>query len=133
MAQIDPAWEVSMSNPTSGTLCVSNGLHLARCNPSFVWSDDSRFLAVPQFFSWFGFFRRQRLLVIWFDKHRVYASRETAWYFQPETFAGGRLVVTINPTSQRKRQVEFHVPDELPRAFAQELLVPWPQMPLRRT
>jgi hypothetical protein len=122
VAKIDPATEVSMGNPTSGTLCVSNGLHLARCNPSFVWSDDSRFLAVPQYF---GFFGRQRLLVIWFEKHRVYASRRTAWYFQPESFAAGRLVVAVNP-SGRKSQVEFQVPDELPRAFPREVWVPWP-------
>src|SRR5436190_23130627 len=78
VAQIDPAWEVSMSNPTSGILCVSNGLHIPRCNPSFIWSDDSRFLAVPHYFNQFGLIRRQRLLVIWFEKRSVYASKQSA-------------------------------------------------------
>jgi hypothetical protein len=128
VAKIDPAWEVSMSNPTSGTLCVSNGLHLARCNPSFIWSDDSRFLAVPQYFQQFGIFRRQRLLVVWFEKHRVYASRRSAWYFQPESFSAGRLVVSTNPTGRAGRtgEMEFRIPDDLPRAFPRELSVPWP-------
>src|SRR5689334_21827942 len=92
VAQIDPAYEVSMGNPTSGILCVSKGLHIERCNPSFVWSENSRFLAVPQYFNKLGVFRRQRLLVIAFEEHRVYASNISAWYYQPESFAAGQLV-----------------------------------------
>src|SRR5439155_18064411 len=64
VAEINPAWEVSMGNPTYGTLCLSAGLRLERCNPSFLWSTDSCYLAVPQFFRRFGLFRLQRLLVI---------------------------------------------------------------------
>jgi hypothetical protein len=41
--------EVSMGNPTIGTLNLSNGIGIANCNPSFVWSEDSRYLAVPPF------------------------------------------------------------------------------------
>ena len=37
-----------MGAPTSGELLISNGLKFHSCNPSIVWSDDSRFLAVPQ-------------------------------------------------------------------------------------
>ena len=122
IATIDPAWEVSMSNPTTGVLCVSNGLHLLRCNPSFIWSDDSRFLAVPQYS---GFFCRQRLLVISFEKHRVYASKKSAWYFQPESFTAGRLLVTLNPQSRRKPQLEFQIPTDLTPSF-RELWTPWP-------
>src|SRR5437588_12269071 len=107
VAQIDPATEVSMGNPTSGTLCVSNGLHLARCNPSFVWSDDSRYLAVPQYF---GFFGRQRLLIISFEEKRAFASKEREWYFQPESFSRGQLLVTINPfRSPRSRGAPIRV------------------------
>ena len=36
--------EVSMGNPTIGTLELSNGFELAGCNPSFIWSDDSKYL-----------------------------------------------------------------------------------------
>jgi hypothetical protein len=35
-ARIDPPLESSLGNPTAGVLCVSDGLHLTRCNPSFM-------------------------------------------------------------------------------------------------
>jgi hypothetical protein len=114
VAQIDPAREVSMGNPTFGLLCVTGGPHLDRCNPSFVWSDDSRYLAVPQFY---GFFNRQRLLIIAFAEKRVFASRETTWYFQPESFSGGQLIVTIEPFRRSARPVTFHIPSELATRF----------------
>jgi hypothetical protein len=65
IAQIDPAHEVSMGNPTSGLLCVTGGPHIDKCNPSFIWSDDSRYLAVPQYFRFFG---RQRVLIFSFGR-----------------------------------------------------------------
>ena len=126
VAQINPAWEVSMGNPTSGILCVSNGLHIERCNPSFLWSDDSRYLAVPRYFHKLGLFRRQRLLVIDFEKKSVYASHATAWYFQPETFSAGRLVATINPSGS-KRPIEFQIPADLTRLFTRDPWVFWPE------
>jgi hypothetical protein len=128
VAQINPAREVSMGNPTSGILCVSNGLHIERCNPSFIWSDDSRFLAVPRYFHKLGVFRRQRLLVIDFEKKSVYASNATAWYFQPETFAVGRLVATVNPF-QAKRRVEFQIPDDFSKDFKRDPWVLWAEPP----
>ena len=126
MACIDPAYEVSMGNPTSGTLCVSQGLHVLRCSPSFVWSDDSRFLAVPQYFNRLGFFVRQRLLVIAFDERRVQASRMIAWYFQPETFTGGILTVSVNPFRSKQR-IQLEVPRDFEREFTR-LHVPWPEL-----
>ena len=51
VAEIDAAYEISMGNPTCGTLRLSTGLELERCNPSFIWSDDSRYLAVPRYFN----------------------------------------------------------------------------------
>ena len=125
-ARIDPAYEVSMGNPTSGMLCVSHGLHINRCNPSFIWSDDSRFLAVPKYFFWFGIFTRQRIVVIDFSAQRVYASKMTAWYFQPETFVGGTLVGSLNPF-RSKQKVEFKIPSDLNRSF-KVIHVPWPEM-----
>ena len=86
-----------MGNPTAGTLRLSAGLEIERCNPSFVWSDDSRYLAVPVFFFRLGILRRQRVLVVDVLERQVFASRETTWYFQPESFVGGRLIVTKNP------------------------------------
>jgi hypothetical protein len=123
VARINPATEISMGNPTFGTLCVSNGLHISDCSPAFVWSDDSQFLAVPQFYRSLGFFVRQRLLVIYFRQHRVFASRMTCYYFQAETFTGGTLDAAVNPFSS-KRKVEFRIPADIERAFKM-IYVPW--------
>lgn len=144
VAQIDPTQEVSMGNPTFGLLCVTGGPHIHKCNPSFVWSDDSRYLAVPQYS---GFFGRQRVLVLSFQEKRVFASKETAWYFQPESFSGGELVVTINPfrssrtrgAPARVRRTEdwvkanpplvatFKIPAELATRFTRLQRMAWPE------
>jgi hypothetical protein len=63
IAEIDPAYEISMGNPTFGTLRLSVGLELERCNPSFIWSEDSRYLAVPRYIYRLGLFRRQRMII----------------------------------------------------------------------
>ncbi len=118
VAQIDPASEVGMSDPTFGLLCVTGGPHMERCNPSFVWSDDSRYLAVPQFH---GFLGRQRLLILVFEQKYVFASKERAWYFQPESFLGGQLIVTINPAGSA-RKMTFNIPSELSARFTR---LPW--------
>ena len=59
-AVIDDAGEVGMGAPTSGRLRLSNGLTFESCNPSLVWSSDSKYLAVPQWTP----LRNQRLLII---------------------------------------------------------------------
>ena len=125
VAQIDPAYEVSMGNPTSGLLCVTGGPHMQRCNPSFVWSDDARYLAVPQFH---GFFGRQRLLIVVFEERCVFASKEREWYFQPESFSGGQLLVKINPF-RSNREITFHIPSELSPRFTQvpQWQARWPE------
>lgn len=60
VATIADAMEIAMGGPTSGELKLSNGINREHCNPSFVWSADSRFLAVPQWTKE----RNQRLLII---------------------------------------------------------------------
>src|SRR5215217_5675959 len=75
VASIDRAFEHSMSNPTVGTLTTSNGLELPHCNPAFIWSDDSRYLAVPQWHRRFGLFLRQRLAIVDVVARTVYVSR----------------------------------------------------------
>src|SRR5258707_934020 len=123
--QIAPAYEMGMGNPTSGLLCVTGGPHMERCNPSFVWSDDSRYLAVPQFH---GFFDRQRLLIVVFEQKCVFASKERASFFQPESFSGGQLIVTMNPSGSA-RAMTFHIPSELSARFTRlpRWHVPWPK------
>jgi hypothetical protein len=51
--------EIAMGAPTSGELKVSNGLSGFNCNPSMIWSDDSIYLAVPQWSQ-----SMQRLMVL---------------------------------------------------------------------
>lgn len=66
-ASISGAGEICMGGPTCGTLVISEnrkgGQVMARvelCSPSFVWSSDSRALAVPQWRK----DRSQRLCVV---------------------------------------------------------------------
>lgn len=113
VAEIDPACEVSMGNPTHGTLKLSNGLSLPKCNPSFIWSDDSKYLAVPQFTSnWFWGIGKQRLLIIDLDNNRGWQSPKIAYYIQPETFRGGELTVILNP-SHKAKTMRFSIPKDL--------------------
>ena len=49
-----------MGAPTSGDLWISNSMTREACNPSMVWSDDSEYLAVPQWTKG----RMQRLMII---------------------------------------------------------------------
>jgi hypothetical protein len=130
VAEIAQAFEVSMSNPTVGTLRLSSGLQLDRCNPAFLWSDDSRYLAVPRYFTRFGIFRRQRLTVVDTRARRVAVSPEIAWYFQPESFTEGLLTVLKEPFHSARR-VSWKVPEHL--AGFKVLDVDWPEaaQPLR--
>ncbi len=115
MAEINPATEISMGNPTYGTLNLSNGLSLAKCNPSFIWSDDSRFLAVPQYTSnWFRSFGKQRLLIIDIGENLGWQiSPKIAYYIQPETFISGELTVTLNPARKSRKIVTYSIPKDL--------------------
>lgn len=113
VAEIDVAYEVSMGNPTCGALRLSTGLELERCNPSFIWSDDSRYLAVPRYFYRLGLFRRQRMVIIDILEQRVAAPTETAHYYQPESFSVGLLVATKEPFRSAERII-WHVPEDMP-------------------
>jgi hypothetical protein len=96
VAAIDQAFEHSMSNPTVGTLRTSDGLELTSCNPAFIWSDDSRFLAVPRWCRRFGLFRRQRLVIVDVVARAVYVSPFTYWLLLPKAFEGARLEVQVS-------------------------------------
>jgi len=105
-----------MGNPTRGTLRVAGELELDDCNAAFLWSDDSRFLAVPHFELRFGIWRRQRLVIIDFHELRAFASKATACYFQPESFEQGLLRAIREPSSARK-PIAFEVPASLETSF----------------
>ncbi len=108
------ATEVSMGNPTAGDLLLKSGLRLAMCSPAFLWSDDSRYLVVPRFFARLGFLRRQRLLLVDVRDRVGHQSRETAYYFQPESFEHGILTVTKEPFKTRA-VVRYRIPFDLDR------------------
>lgn len=112
IAEIPSTGEVSMGNPTIGTLKLSNGFVMDRCNPSFIWSDDSRYLVVPRYFRRFGLFRRQRLVLIDLVKCYVFESRKVACYFQPESFLSGQLIVTVEPHSDAT-ELKWRIPEDL--------------------
>jgi hypothetical protein len=101
-----------MGNPTIGTLEFSNGFELGGCNPSFIWSDDSKYLVVPHYFRRFGIFRRQRLVIIDVVGGSVMASRKIACYFQPESFLASELIVTVEPFSDAIK-VKWQIPQDL--------------------
>jgi hypothetical protein len=107
------ASEVSMSNPTSGTLRLSDGLQIDECNPSFIWSDDSRFLAVPQWRYFLGLQLRQRILVLDTLEHIVFASGPVAGFAQPRSFDAGVLSVIGEPTSPKPQEHTWRIPEEL--------------------
>jgi hypothetical protein len=102
-----------MSNPTSGTLRLSDGLQIERCNPSFIWSDDSRFLAVTQWRYCFGLPLRQRILIIDTAERIVYASKPLAWFLQPETFESAVLIVTGETVANASKRFTFTIPEGL--------------------
>ncbi len=85
-----------MSNPTVGTLKMSTGLEVPRCNPAFLWSDDSRYLAVPQWIRRFGLFLRQRMLIVDVNGKEVRASRFSHWLMDPKRFTDGQLELEIS-------------------------------------
>lgn len=123
IAEIPHAHEISMRNPTSGRSHLSVGLQLERCNPNFMWSDDSRYLAVPQFFSRFGLLRRQQIVVVDTLERRVLASKTTAHYFQLESFAQCILSAVKEPLGARLSE-SWVLPQDLPRFALQP--VAWP-------
>jgi hypothetical protein len=119
VAEINPAWEVSMGGPTHGTLCLSAGLHLDHCSPVFLWSADSRFLVVPRFVH--GFWRglRQHLLVVDVAERWIYRSASMAPYLQPESFVNGRLTVIRNP-HRRPTTLSWQIPGALSVQFTRK-------------
>jgi len=112
-AEIANAVEVSMSNPTIGTLLLSTELTIKDCNPSFIWSDDPNYLAVPQYSrNWFRGIGKQRLVVVDVADQKGWRSKKLAYYIQPETFCEGHLTITIEP-ARNARTIIYDVPGNL--------------------
>ena len=92
-ARIDEAYEIAMGGPTSGVLLLSNGVRLPNCNPSMVWSADSRYLAVPQWTK----HRMQRLAVVSMITRAITYAPGDYSVLQLERFADGVIVGIDSP------------------------------------
>ncbi len=101
-----------MGSPTLGSLRMSDGLVLERCSPSFVWSDCSRYLAVPQLHNFLGIFLGIRLLVIDCERHLIWSSKRYRGWLQPASFRSGTLEVVLQPFSMARR-LSWQVPEAL--------------------
>ena len=99
---VEPS-EIGMGAPTFGELKVSNGQYAEGCNPSMAWSDDSRFLAVPQWFD-----RMQRLVILDTDfKKRAFAP-ETYRVLELHAFDKG-IVEGVDSPIHQPRRVAFDI------------------------
>jgi hypothetical protein len=101
-AVIDPASEFGQGSPTTGTLKLSNGLTFESCNPSAVWSDDSKFLAVPQWRT----VQRQRILVISIEQGIVGYTADIFEVLELHSFSAGKIKGTDLP-GYKPREIEI--------------------------
>ena len=101
-AVIDVASEVGQGAPTHGTLVLSNGLTFEGCNPSAVWSDDSKFLAVPQWIRG----GQQRLLVISMEQRSVGYAPGTFDVLELDSFSDGKIKGIDSP-AYKPREIEI--------------------------
>jgi hypothetical protein len=99
-ARVAEALEIRMGAPTRGTLVVTDeregGRACARvegCNPSLVWSSDSRALAVPQWTRE----QRQRLCVVSLPSGAVRCLSDDFAVLELHAFAGGVVVGVDSP------------------------------------
>jgi hypothetical protein len=103
-ARIDDALEIAMGAPTSGRLVVCTGLSLESCNPSMVWSDDSRYLAVPRWTPT----QAQQLVIVDVVQAVVRVAPGRYSVLQLESFEGG-VVHGVNSPIHQPRIVSVAV------------------------
>ena len=105
-ARITDAMEIAMGGPTAGELRLSNGFRLSGCSPAMVWSDDSAYLAVPQWTRT----RSQRLAIVSVHARTVHYGPGEYRVLQLERFEGG-LVQGVDSPIHRPRRVQWRVSD----------------------
>ena len=103
-AKIAYAPEIFMSGPTKGTLVISSLFDISDCNPAFVWSDDSRYLAVPQWKYWL--FRRERLLLIDTQTRTIFASSSRFRLLDLQSFTAG-IIAGVDSPIWRPKPIEI--------------------------
>ena len=107
-AEIRDAWELSMSGPTYGRLKLSNGFELELCSPVFIWSDDSRYLAAPQWIRWCLFGTKQRIVVVDVKTSVAYAMPGKYRLLILKNFDSG-VITGIDSPLWRPRDVRLSV------------------------
>ena len=101
-AVIDDGHEFGQGSPIIGTLVLSNGVTFEGCSPSAVWSDDSKFLAVPQWVP----VRRQRVLVISMEKKTAGWVSGKFSVLELHSFSGGKIKGIDSPV-YKPREIEI--------------------------
>ena len=86
-AVMDDGHEFGQGSPIIGTLVLSNGMTFEGCSPSVVWSDDSKFLAVPQWVR----SQRQRVLVISMENQSVGYTSPKFSLLELHSFSEGKI------------------------------------------
>tara|TARA_B100001971_G_scaffold203052_1_gene217492 strand:- start:1874 stop:2284 length:411 start_codon:yes stop_codon:yes gene_type:complete len=97
-ATLDTIGEVCMGGPTRGPLIISNGMRIEDCNPSIMWSDDSRFIAVPQWTET----RSQKLVVIDVKNKSTHTFTKTYQVLAIESFKDGLIQGIDSPIHNPK-------------------------------
>jgi hypothetical protein len=112
-ATISEASEIAMGAPTSGTLIVVDTHHDGRvratldsCNPSLVWSSDSRALAVPRWTST----RMQRLCIVSLPSGAIRVSAGEFRVLELHDFDNGTVRGVDSPVHM-PRSVELSIED----------------------
>ncbi len=93
VAVIEDAHEIGMGAPTWGDLKISNGMKIEGCNPSIVWSEDSRFLAVPKWTR----DKNQRLIVIDVEREKIYPFSGEYAVLELDRFENGTISGVDSP------------------------------------
>ena len=101
-AVIDEASEFGQGSPTSGILQLSNGMTFESCNPSAVWSDDSKFLAIPQWRTT----QRQRILVISIEQATFGYTADIFSVLELHSFSAGKIKGIDSPV-YKPREIEI--------------------------
>ena len=107
-AVVDDASEISMGGPTSGTLRLSNGVAVDHCNTSMIWSDDSKYLAVPQWTR-----NRQQLLMVISISNKASGYAPTTYRVLELRFFSDGVIEAIDSPVFMPRRGQVHLSEIL--------------------
>ena len=102
-ASIEWANEIAMGAPTSGQLEISNNLTFPACSPSIAWSNNSLFLAVPQWQAYDNG-HRQRLMIVSMDHRKFQLLDDDYSVLEIESFTNN-IVQGVNSPAHNPRLV----------------------------